>query len=131
MKRTKKLLPAVLLLLVVAFSGCERNGNPQTWESVIDGVATITLDFYENENKYYSRVNKEPQSLSVLFADDSWTYYVMKGDTLQVIGENGDTDSNNVWLVNKLSETTMSMKYIGFHPTDVTAILHYSFNLKK
>ncbi len=110
---------------------CEKNRNPQTWECVIDGVATITLDFYKNENKYYSGVNKEPQSLSVLFADNSWTYYVMRGDTLQVIGENGDIDSNNVWLVNKLSETTMSMKYIGFHPKSVTAIFDYLFNLKK
>ncbi len=76
-------------------------------------------------------MNKEPQSLSVLFADNSWTYYVMRGDTLQVIGENGDIDSNNVWLVNKLSETTMSMKYIGFHPKSVTAIFDYLFNLKK
>ena len=127
-----------MLLLVAVFivlSGCEKKKNFHKWECILpESIATITLDMYDSDNKYYSYVS--PQNSMVLFQNEQWVYYKMAGDTLKVI-KRGDNDtlpeitySNDLWLIAKPSSSTMEMKFIGFLPT-IPYQIEYKFNLKK
>ena len=131
------ILPAVILLVaaVVVLGGCEKKKCIHKWECILpDGITKITLDMYDDDNKYYSYVSS--QNSMVLFKNEQWVYYKMVGDTLKVI-KRGDNDtlpeitySNDLWLIAKPSSSTMEMKFIGFLPT-IPYQIEYKFNLKK
>ena len=131
------ILPAVILLVaaVVVLGGCEKKKYIHKWECILpDGITKITLDMYDDDNKYYSYVSS--QNSMVLFKNEQWVYYKMVGDTLKVI-KRGDNDtlpeitySNDLWLIAKPSSSTMEMKFIGFLPT-IPYQIEYKFNLKK
>ena len=133
-----RILPAVILLVaaVVVLGGCEKKKYIHKWECILpESIATITLDMYDSDNKYYSYVS--PQNSMVLFQNEQWVYYKMVGDTLKVI-KRGDNDtlpemahSNDLWLVSKPSSSTMKMKYIGIQPAHHLYPNEYTFNLKK
>ena len=132
-----RILPAVILLVaaVVVLGGCEKKKYIHKWECILpDGITKITLDMYDDDNKYYSYVSS--QNSMVLFKNEQWVYYKMVGDTLKVI-KRGDNDtlpeitySNDLWLIAKPSSSTMEMKFIGFLPT-IPYQIEYKFNLKK
>ena len=132
-----RILPAVILFLVaiVVLGGCEKKKYIHKWECILpDGITKITLDMYDDDNKYYSYVSS--QNSMVLFKNEQWVYYKMVGDTLKVI-KRGDNDtlpeitySNDLWLIAKPSSSTMEMKFIGFLPT-IPYQIEYKFNLKK
>ena len=131
-------LPTILLLIVafIVLSGCEKKKNFHKWECILpESIATITLDMYDSDNKYYSYVS--PQNSMVLFQNEQWVYYKMVGDTLKVI-KRGDNNtlpemaySNDLWLVSKPSSSTMKMIYIGIQPAHHLYPNEYTFNLKK
>ena len=131
------ILPAVILLVaaVVVLGGCEKKKYIHKWECILpDGITKITLDMYDDDNKYYSYVSS--QNSMVLFKNEQWVYYKMVGDTLKVI-KRGDNDtlpeitySNDLWLIAKPSSSTIEMKFIGFLPT-IPYQIEYKFNLKK
>ena len=120
----------------IVLSRCEKKKNFHKWECILpESIATITLDMYDSDNKYYSYVS--PQNSMVLFQNEQWVYYKMVGDTLKVI-KRGDNDtlpemahSNDLWLVSKTSSSTMKMKYIGIQPAHHLYPNEYTFNLKK
>ena len=132
-----RILPAVILLVaaIVVLGGCEKKKYIHKWECILpDGITKITLDMYDDDNKYYSYVSS--QNSMVLFKNEQWVYYKMVGDTLKVI-KRGDNDtlpeitySNDLWLIAKPSSSTMEMKFIGFLPT-IPYQIEYKFNLKK
>ena len=132
-----RILPAVILFLVaiVVLGGCEKKKYIHKWECILpDGITKITLDMYDDDNKYYSYVSS--QNSMVLFKNEQWVYYKMVGDTLKVT-KRGDNDtlpeitySNDLWLIAKPSSSTMEMKFIGFLPT-IPYQIEYKFNLKK
>ena len=132
-----RILPAVILFVaaVVVMGGCEKKKYIHKWECILpDGITKITLDMYDDDNKYYSYVSS--QNSMVLFKNEQWVYYKMVGDTLKVI-KRGDNDtlpeitySNDLWLIAKPSSSTMEMKFIGFLPT-IPYQIEYKFNLKK
>ena len=132
-----RILPAVILFVaaVVVLGGCEKKKYIHKWECILpDGITKITLDMYDDDNKYYSYVSS--QNSMVLFKNEQWVYYKMVGDTLKVI-KRGDNDtlpeitySNDLWLIAKPSSSTMEMKFIGFLPT-IPYQIEYKFNLKK
>ena len=132
-----RILPAVILFVaaIVVLGGCEKKKYIHKWECILpDGITKITLDMYDDDNKYYSYVSS--QNSMVLFKNEQWVYYKMVGDTLKVI-KRGDNDtlpeitySNDLWLIAKPSSSTMEMKFIGFLPT-IPYQIEYKFNLKK
>ena len=132
-----RILPAVILFMaaIVVLGGCEKKKYIHKWECILpDGITKITLDMYDDDNKYYSYVSS--QNSMVLFKNEQWVYYKMVGDTLKVI-KRGDNDtlpeitySNDLWLIAKPSSSTMEMKFIGFLPT-IPYQIEYKFNLKK
>ena len=132
-----KTLSAVILLAgaFIVLSRCEKKKNFHKWECILpESIATITLDMYDSDNKYYSYVSS--QNSMVLFKNEQWVYYKLVGDTLKVI-KRGDNDtlpeitySNDLWLSAKPSSSTMEMKFIGFLPT-IPYQIEYKFNLKK
>ena len=132
-----RILPAVILLVaaIVVLGRCEKKKYIHKWECILpDGITKITLDMYDDDNKYYSYVSS--QNSMVLFKNEQWVYYKMVGDTLKVI-KRGDNDtlpeitySNDLWLIAKPSSSTMEMKFIGFLPT-IPYQIEYKFNLKK
>lgn len=131
-------LPTILLLIgaFIVLSGCEKKKNFHKWECILpESIATITLDMYDSNNKYYSYVS--PQNSMVLFQNEQWVYYKMVGDTLKVIkrGENDTLSeiaySNDLWLVFRPSSSTMKMIYIGIQPAHHLYPNEYTFNLKK
>ena len=132
-----RILPTVILLVaaIVVLGGCEKKKYIHKWECILpDGITKITLDMYDDDNKYYSYVSS--QNSMVLFKNEQWVYYKMVGDTLKVI-KRGDNDtlpeitySNDLWLIAKPSSSTMEMKFIGFLPT-IPYQIEYKFNLKK
>ena len=137
-KQFIKSLSAVILLVAafIVLGGCEKKKNFHKWECILpESIATITLDMYDSDNKYYSYVS--PQNSMVLFQNEQWVYYKMVGDTLKVI-KRGDNDtlpemahSNDLWLVFRPSSSTMKMKYIGIQPAHHLYPNEYTFNLKK
>ena len=132
-----RILPAVILFVaaIVVLGGREKKKYIHKWECILpDGITKITLDMYDDDNKYYSYVSS--QNSMVLFKNEQWVYYKMVGDTLKVI-KRGDNDtlpeitySNDLWLIAKPSSSTMEMKFIGFLPT-IPYQIEYKFNLKK
>ena len=132
-----RILPAVILFVaaIVVLGGCEKKKYVHKWECILpDGITKITLDMYDDDNKYYSYVSS--QNSMVLFKNEQWVYYKMVGDTLKVI-KRGDNDtlpeitySNDLWLIAKPSSSTMEMKFIGFLPT-IPYQIEYKFNIKK
>jgi len=132
-----RILPAVILFVaaIVVLGGCEKKKYIHKWECILpDGITKITLDMYDDDNKYYSYVSS--QNSMVLFKNEQWVYYKMVGDTLKVI-KRGDNDtlpeitySNDLWLIAKPSSSTMEMKFIGFLPT-IPYQIEYKFNIKK
>ena len=133
-----KTLPAAILLIgaFIVLGGCEKKKNFHKWECILpESIATITLDMYDSDNKYYSYVS--PQNSMVLFQNEQWVYYKMVGDTLKVIkrGENDTLSeiaySNDLWLVFRPSSSTMKMIYIGIQPAHNLYPNEYMFNLKK
>ena len=137
-KLISKILPAAILLIgaFIVLGGCEKKKNFHKWECILpESIATITLDMYDSDNKYYSYVS--PQNSMVLFQNEQWVYYKMVGDTLKVIkrGENDTLSeiaySNDLWLVFRPSSSTMKMIYIGIQPAHNLYPDEYMFNLKK
>ncbi len=137
-KLISKILPVVILLIgaFIVLGGCEKKKNFHKWECILpESIATITLDMYDSDNKYYSYVS--PQNSMVLFQNEQWVYYKMVGDTLKVIkrGENDTLSeiaySNDLWLVFRPSSSTMKMIYIGIQPAHNLYPNEYMFNLKK
>ena len=132
-----RILSAVILFVaaIVVLGGCEKKKYIHKWECILpDGITKITLDMYDDDNKYYSYVSS--QNSMVLFKNEQWIYYKMVDDTLKVI-KRGDNDtlpeitySNDLWLIAKPSSSTMEMKFIGFLPT-IPYQIEYKFNIKK
>ena len=68
-----RILPAVILFVaaIVVLGGCEKKKYIHKWECILpDGITKITLDMYDDDNKYYSYVSS--QNSMVLFKNEQW-----------------------------------------------------------
>jgi len=142
MKKIKflKLIIPALFIAMASFSGCEKtntvdNNSQETWVWSFDGLTT--LDLYSSENKYHTTVVgdfSDPSHIGdrdVLFANNTWTYYKMVGDTMYVRGENENFPPIGAqygkWLIHQHTEQYLEMEYMGTLPA-IPIITDYLFN---
>ncbi|HBN06600.1 MAG TPA: hypothetical protein DD434_12550 [Bacteroidales bacterium] len=128
---------AILLvagLSIGSFYSCEEKEEPQQWECKLSNGVTITLDMYDSENKFYSKVSDTTSSLDLMFGNNILVVYEMIGDTM-VIVKSGDmvitpNSSSPRWIINKPSDDIMQMSYYGVHVMYANLITDYEFHLK-
>ncbi len=82
MKRIKKLLPAVLMLFVVVFSGCERNREINKWEIFPNGKKNAIEQMVDGISFTFCLLNEQGEPATVFNEGENFTlYFRIKNET--------------------------------------------------